>query len=109
MRAGCAACHGTRLLGGRSIHPLGVATPWPTEEDPGRSAVTGNDRDRSCFEAPPLRQVAHTAPYFHDGSVDELSEAIRRMARHELGKELVDADVAAIECFLRAVGDLDPR
>ena len=109
MRAGCAACHGTRLLGGRSIHPLGVATPWPTEEDPGRSAVTGNDRDRSCFEAPPLRQVAHTAPYFHDGSVDELSEAIRRMARHELGKELVAADVAAIERFLRAVGDLDPR
>jgi cytochrome c peroxidase len=50
------------------------------EPDPGRKAVTGNDADLGKFRVPHLREVAHTAPYFHDGSTATLEEAVDIMA-----------------------------
>lgn len=78
--------------------------------DPGRQAVTGEEADRFVFEVPVLRNVAETAPYFHDGSVAELGQAIRVMADAQLGRQLPDADVAAIEAFLRSLtGPVPPH
>lgn len=106
LTTGCAACHGGRNLGGATVHKLGLAQPWPTS-DRGRAAVTGRAADEFLFKAPMLRRVAHTAPYLHDGSIATLPEMVRRMAKHELGKELAEAEVGAVVEFLGAVGDLD--
>ena len=65
--------------------------------------------DELVFKVPSLRNVTLTAPYFHDGSVDQLPEAVRRMGRHQLGKELSDADIGRIVSFLKTLeGDFDP-
>lgn len=57
---------------------------------------------------PSLRNVGRTAPYFHDGSVETLEEAVRLMAWHQLGERWSDADVAHVVAFLRAL-DGTPR
>ena len=77
--------------------------------DQGRFNVTGREEDRHVFRVPSLRNVALTAPYFHDGSAATLEEAIDVMARFQLGRSLGDAETAAIAAFLTALtGDL-PR
>jgi len=105
---GCATCHGTRQLGGRSLHPRGLAHPWPAD-DPGRRAVTGDEKDRFAFEAPPLRWAARTGPWFHDGSASTLEDAIARMAWHELDKELRADQVASIAFFLREIAGVEQK
>jgi cytochrome c peroxidase len=61
------------------------------------------------FKIPPLRQVARTGPYFHDGSVPTLDEAVVAMASHELGVELTPRDTQVIVAFLGALtGSLAP-
>lgn len=99
---GCATCHGGRILGGGSVHKLGIARPFASR-DRGRTAVTQSAADEFVFKAPPLLHAATTGPWLHDGSVDDLDEVVRLMARHELGRELPTGDVAAIVTFLRAV------
>jgi cytochrome c peroxidase len=55
------------------------------------------------FKVPSLRNVAETAPYFHDGSTASLEQAIRLMGRHQLGIELADAEVRAIADWMHAL------
>jgi cytochrome c peroxidase len=55
------------------------------------------------FKVPSLRNVARTAPYFHDGSVATLAEAVRIMARLQLGKSLADEEVRDIVTFLNSL------
>ncbi len=64
---------------------------------------TGKESDRRVFKVPPLRHVVQTAPYFHDGSVAELKDAIDIMAKVQLGRTLSDDDNQAIQTFLQAV------
>ena len=71
--------------------------------DQGRYAVTGRERDRHVFKVPSLRMVAHTAPYFHDGSAATLEEAVRMMAKYQLGRDLPDQDLALIVDFLKSL------
>jgi cytochrome c peroxidase len=78
-------------------------------EDVGRVNVTGDEADRFVFKVPSLRNIAMTGPYFHDGSIASLAEAIRLMAAHQLGVELSDDQVARIETFLGTLsGTVDP-
>jgi cytochrome c peroxidase len=100
---GCNTCHSGAYVGGQMYQKLGLAKPWPKEDDLGRYDVTKQDVDKMFFKVPSLRNIEKTAPYFHDGSVATLPEAIRLMARHQLGKELTDADVASIATFLGAL------
>jgi cytochrome c peroxidase len=58
----------------------------------GRFAITKNEKDMYVFRVPSLRNVARTAPYFHDGSVDSLDRAVKIMGRVQLGKELDEED-----------------
>ncbi len=97
---GCPACHSGPLVGGAVFQKLGLMKPWPDTHDQGRYQVTKQEADRMVFKVPSLRNVTMTAPYFHDGSVATLPEAVRMMARHQLGKELDDASTAAIVDFL---------
>jgi len=102
ISTGCITCHVGPAVGGGSFQKLGAAKAYPTK-DPGRFDVTGKESDRGVFKVPSLRNVAKTAPYFHDGGVAKLDEAVRLMARHQLGKELAADEVASIVTFLEAL------
>ena len=71
--------------------------------DEGRYVVTKNESDKYVFKVPILRNVEKTAPYFHDGSVDHLYDAIWIMGKVQLAKDLTKAQVGEILAFLRSL------
>jgi len=81
---------------------LGLVKPYPTT-DAGRFAVTKNESDKMVFKVPSLRNVEKTGPYFHDGSVKTLPEAVSTMAEYQLGKKLSPEQVTDIVVFLKAL------
>jgi cytochrome c peroxidase len=99
MTTGCITCHMGPAVGGALYQKLGLVEPYDNP-DTGRFQVTGDESHRQVFKVPSLRNITETGPYFHDGSVPTLDEAIRLMAKHQLGKELDDADVRSIAVFL---------
>jgi cytochrome c peroxidase len=108
VTVGCALCHSGRNLGGTTLQKFGLAKDYWLETgsrkiDQGRFSITKKEEDRYVFRVPMLRNVAKTAPYFHDGSVERLDRAVRIMARLQLGRELDDATVAQIVSFLEAL------
>ena len=72
----------------------------PSNADLGRYLVTHDDADRYVFKVPSLRNVARTAPYFHDGTAKTLNEALDVMFRYQLGRNASPADKKAIVAFL---------
>ncbi len=102
ITTGCVSCHNGPAIGGRMYQKLGLIHPYPTK-DPGRFDVTGNETDRALFKVPSLRNVAETGPYFHDGKVSPLSEAVRLMAYHQLGRELSPTHTQSIVVFMRSL------
>jgi cytochrome c peroxidase len=105
VETGCTACHRGPLLGGISLQKFGVVKDYweatgSKEIDLGRYTVTKNDADRYVYRVPMLRNVAMTAPYFHDGSVARLDDAVRVMADVQLGRRLSDREVSDIVAFL---------
>lgn len=111
---GCTSCHQGANVGGNMYQVMGVFGDYfknrrnPTDADLGRYNVTGRESDRGKFKVPSLRLVTLTAPYFHDGSVKDLSEAIRVMAKYQLGRTIPDDEIKLIVAFLHSlVGKLD--
>lgn len=109
---GCAACHNGANLGGHAYQRFGVTKPYwlatgSEKQDPGRFSFTRREEDRYVFRVPMLRNIVRTAPYFHDGSVAKLDEAVRIMADLQLGRALDAATVAGIVAFLESLtGDV---
>lgn len=108
MSTGCAGCHDGALLGGTQLRKFGLVQDYWAETgspkpDPGRYAVTKKDEDRYVFRVAMLRNVARTAPYFHDGSVDTLERAVAVMGRVQLGKTLDQRTVSLIAAFLESL------
>jgi cytochrome c peroxidase len=107
--AGCTECHTGPAAGGESFERLGIAADYfaargnPTDADLGRFAVTHDERDRHSFKVPTLRNIAVTQPYFHDGSVATLEDAVRKMAQYQRGRTLTDAEVSDVVGFLRSL------
>ena len=99
---GCTSCHSGPLFTNNTFQQFNYGT------DTGREAVTGKHDDDHYFRVQSWRNVAMTAPYFHDGSVKTLSEAVRIMARVQLGTKLSDADVADIVAFLKTLTGTPP-
>jgi cytochrome c peroxidase len=103
---GCVACHSGILMAG-GIEKLGARHPWPNQKDLGRYQSSGNEFEKMRFRAPSLRNVARTAPYFHDASEATLPGAVRKMAHHQLGVDLSNREVDSIVAFLDTLtGDL---
>ncbi|MFZ2268608.1 MAG: cytochrome-c peroxidase [Azonexus sp.] len=105
---GCTSCHQGVLLGGNMYQKFGVLGDYfagrqPSKADLGRYNVTGRQEDKHVFKVPSLRNIALTSPYFHDGSVDSLAEAVVIMGRYQLGRELAEPDVQAIVAFLNSL------
>lgn len=108
VEVGCAQCHSGTYLGGTSLKRTGAFEQWPDAGDPGRYAITHKAADIMVFKVPSLRNVEETWPYFHDGSVERLDDAIRMMGRYQLGKDLTDTEVTLIRTFLHSLtGEID--
>lgn len=104
IESGCITCHMGTTFGGAMYQKLGLVNPYETK-DAGRYAVTKDPADSLMFKVPILRNVALTAPYFHDGSVKTLEEAVSLMGWHQLGKKLTKDEITSIVTFLNALSD----
>ena len=106
---GCMVCHTGEFLGGSMFEKVGAVEPWPNQKDLGRFEVTKDKRDRMVFKVPTLRNVEKTAPYFHDGSIATLGEAVRMMGKHQLGLDLSAEEVKSIETWLKSLTGTLPQ
>lgn len=100
LNTGCQSCHLGAFVGGDRFMKAGQVNAWFSQADSGRYGVTKDAKDLFVFKVPMLRNIEKTSPYFHDGSVANLNEAVRLMAHHQLGKELAPADVQSIVTWL---------
>lgn len=103
VQSGCQTCHQGVLVGGGLFQKLGAAKPWPDTHDPGREKVTRNEADRMVFKVPSMRNVEKTGPYYHDGKVRTLEEAVSLMAEHQVDKKLTDAQVKSIVAWFKTL------
>jgi len=108
MEVGCTTCHASNILGGKMYQKFGVYGDYWTltgseKHDEGRFEVTQVESDKYMFKVPSLRNTAKTSPYFQDGSVANLSDAISIMGKLQLNKDLTKEQVASIETFLNAL------
>jgi cytochrome c peroxidase len=107
---GCVGCHQGAAVGGNLFQRFGVMEDYfkergrtPTPAEQGRYQVTNDPMDRFVFRVPSLRNVAKTAPYFHDGSADTLEDAVAIMGRVQLGLNLEPGQISDIASFLRTL------
>lgn len=106
---GCIACHQGVNIGGNMFQKFGVLGDYfkargnPTVADLGRFNITGDEDDRNVFKVPSLRNVAVTAPYFHDGSEPTLEGAVAIMFKYQLGRIPSAEDTALIVLFLKTL------
>lgn len=106
---GCIACHQGVNIGGNMYQKFGVMSDYfkargnPVESDLGRYLVTRDEADRNVFKVPSLRNVALTAPYFHDGSARTLDEAVSVMFKYQLGRTPSAQDKLLIIEFLKTL------
>lgn len=108
--SGCVACHNGPNLGGTSFQKMGLIEPYKTTNPAeGRAAVTGKDADRFNFKVPTLRNVELTYPYFHDGAVNTLTEAVDTMGRLQLGRSFSAEENAQIVAFLKTLTGKQPE
>ncbi len=122
IEVGCIACHSGKNFNGPELEMgQGFYQKFPTFEDneyvkkydllkdEGRFQVTKAEEDKHMFRVPTWRNVAFTAPYFHNGSVKTLDEAVRVMAKVQLNKELTNDQVADIVAFLNSLNGEFPK
>ncbi|SCW60298.1 MULTISPECIES: cytochrome-c peroxidase [unclassified Pseudomonas] len=106
---GCIACHQGVNIGGNMFQKFGVMGDYikdrgnPTRADEGRFNITGDEADRQVFKVPSLRNVAVTAPYFHDASAPTLERAVEIMFKYQLGREPLKNDTTLIVEFLKTL------
>jgi cytochrome c peroxidase len=108
MDVGCIQCHTGAALGGTMFQKFGVYADYRTVcnskvNDTGKMMVSKQESDKDVFKVPSLRNVAKTYPYFHNGSIADLNEAVKIMGKLQLNKDLTDAQVASIVTFLNAL------
>lgn len=119
---GCVSCHsGPNFSGPQLPVGQGFFMKFPTfagseyderfhlSDDLGRYEATKNDADKHMFRVPTLRNIALTAPYFHNGAVKTLPDAVRVMAKTQLNKTLSDEEVSDLVAFLSSLTGQAPR
>ncbi|GAB6139755.1 cytochrome-c peroxidase [Methylosoma difficile] len=113
---GCTSCHsGPAFNGAGMFQRFPVfengffAAQYHFKQDKGLAEVTKNDADKHLWKVPTLRNIALTAPYFHNGSVKTLEKAVEVMGKSQLNKDLTDAEVADIVAFLNGLTGEFPK
>jgi len=118
LTKGCKGCHTGMSVGGQSIQHFPLRryfsdyigaifdpnlkikeSPFPFENIGG---FLGKD-NRLMFKVPILRNITKTAPYFHNGSVKKLEEAVRIMSKYQLGNEFNEKDIDDVVSFLKSL------
>ena len=106
---GCISCHQGINIGGNLYQKFGVFYNYLAEQgnksksNHGRMNITGRLIDDNVFKVPSLRNIAVTAPYFHDGSANTIVEAIDIMGRTQLGRDLDIDEIILIKAFLQTL------
>ncbi|MFU8787918.1 MAG: cytochrome c peroxidase [Methylobacter sp.] len=110
FKVNCASCHAGPALGGLSFEKMGVEQDYfklrggaLTEADNGRFNVTQQEQDRHFFKVPVLRNIELTYPYFHDGSVTDLAEAVKIMGQVQRGKNFTSNEINQLVDFLKTL------
>ena len=108
LAVGCMTCHNGMGIGGHMYQKVGLVHPWdPPLKDMGRFEATKNEAEKGMFKVPSLRNITETAPYFHNGAVDNLKYAVEKMAYYQLGKqvgnEITHEQIESIVTFLGAL------
>lgn len=108
---GCATCHNGVAVGGNLFQPMGVIEGYlggkgeAAEGDRAWRRVGDGTDDRHWYKVPSLRLASRTAPYFHDGSVATLEQAIELMGRYQIGRRIPAEHVELIVEFLETLAD----
>lgn len=112
---GCIACHQGQNVGGNMFQSMGIAFDYfaerggSYESDQGRFSVTKLYPDLHVFKVPSLRNIELTAPYFHDGTEPNLENAVKKMGRYQLGRDLPKEDIKEIAEFLKSLTGKKPK
>jgi cytochrome c peroxidase len=114
IEIGCVSCHNGVGVGGSSFQKFGVFEDYWQQTgsqaiDEGRFTATKEAADKYIFKVPSLRNVAMTPPYFHDGSVSTLPQAVRVMGKVQLGKALSDQEINDLVAFLNGLTGEQPE
>ena len=116
VELGCTSCHSGPAFNGPGafqkfpVHKNGYfEAQYHFSKDKGVAEVTKKETDEHLFKVPSLRNIALTAPYFHNGSVPTLEMAVKVMGKVQLDKEISDADTADIVAFLNALTGEFPK
>ncbi len=106
---GCITCHNGINIGGNSFQKLGLIHPYPHDPHaPDRYAITHDPRDINVYKVPTLRNIALTAPYFHNGKAKTLDEALRQIAYYNLGYRISPEEMHALKAFLQTLTGKHP-
>ncbi len=105
---GCISCHNGVNIGGNLYSKFGVVENSKSKSL-GRYNITGKKRDIYFFKVPSLRNIAHTAPYFHDGRTSSLKKAISIMAELQTGRFVSEEELKKIELFLHSLSGELPK
>jgi cytochrome c peroxidase len=114
INVGCTSCHSGELLGGKMLQKFGVHKDYwhftnSAHIDEGLFKQTKSDFDKFVFKVPSLRNIEKTWPYFHDGSVKDLEQAVNIMAEAQLNYKLSDSETKNITAFLKSLtGEIHP-
>ncbi len=108
MDKGCIACHSGNVLGGNIYQKFGVFGDYwehtkSAKIDDGKFEVTKNEADKYVFKSPSLRNIEKTYPYFHDGSITKLDEAVKIMAKAQLNIDLTESEIKAVVAYLNSL------
>ena len=107
---GCVACHNGPAVGGTMYMKMGLIKPFHTDNPAeGRKGVTGKEADKMVFKVPTLRNIELTYPYFHDGSVWNLEEAVNTMSDIQLGQKLTEKETQEMVAFLKSLTGEQPK
>ncbi len=105
INTGCVQCHSGPNLGGMTFQKMGVFHKYTDNRDTGRFEVTKLESDKYVFKVPMLRNATLTTPYFHDGEVGNLAEAVDQMGYLQLDRKLKDEEINNILRFLTTLAD----
>lgn len=105
---GCITCHTGYNLGGTMFHKFGLfGNYWELTKSPvidnGRYDLTKNEADKYFFKVSGLRNIEKTFPYFHDGNIRQLEDAIKIMAKLQLNKDLTEEQTNDMVVFLKSL------
>jgi cytochrome c peroxidase len=104
-KAKCDACHEGVNFTSNMYANLGVGTDKPSP-DPGRYTVTHDPKDWGAFKTPTLREIAHTAPYMHDGSLKTLEDVVEFYDKGGIPNQNLDSKIKALHLTVRDKKDL---